>query len=126
MPEIIVKKDYKNRSWKDKHNPDFEKKKQSVIVNHDDNSQGTRTVRTSAGDIVFERGMAVLPNDGRAEDVYGELQQHAKHRDQFALVRGREGMKRDNTHPMRVTTIALPWKEYDERGRVIGDKNDAE
>ena len=101
---------YKNSTYKSRHNKELDAKKQSVIVNIEQKNK-IETVRTQAGDIVFDQGIAVLPDDTRADDVYHELKQHESHPDQFALIQHREGFRRDSLHPMRIVVPEMPWKK---------------
>ncbi len=101
---------YKNQTYKSKYNKDLDAKKQSVIVNIEQKEK-VQTVKTAAGDIVFDQGIAVLPDDTRADDVYGELKQHEQHPDQFALIKHREGFKRDPIHNYTFGQWPeAPWK----------------
>ena len=109
-----------NESHRSKKNPLLKEKKQAVLHNMDA-GDGIHVENTEAGMVVFDQGMAVLPNDGRANDIAAELKQRQRHRDQYAYVPNREGRKRDDVHAMRTTTIGLPWNEYDELGRIIRD-----
>ena len=60
---------------------------------------GNREVKTESGTLKFENGVAVLPNDTRAKDVYDELKaKHARHPNQFMLSEKRGTVNVDETH----------------------------
>ena len=112
MPSIQIKPDkpWKNSTYKSKYNKELDAKKQSVIVNIEQQSQ-IETVRTKGGDIVFDQGIAVLPNDTRADEVVSELRQTQKHPDQYALIKNREGFKRESGHNYHFGQLPeMPWK----------------
>ena len=74
----------------------------------------------------FEGGVAVLPDDTRAEDIAGELQaEHGIHpaHNQFGVVRHRESLKRDGIHHYKFGQWpGAPWHRYDELGKRIKEK----
>jgi len=125
---MIMDETWVNDSHRNPGNKLLNEKKQTIL--HDcDAGDGIHVEHTSAGTVVFDQGMAVLPNDSRANDIYGELMARkrdsngkAVHPHRYAYTPNREGMKRDNIHKMRVTTIGLPWNKYDEFGRKIEDE----
>lgn len=114
---------FKNRSHKSRHNPDFDKPKQSVIFDVQARGAVAKTYHTRAGDVRFEGGVAVLPDDTRAEDIAGELQAehgiHPTHK-QFGVVRHRDSQKRDGIHHYKFGNWpGVPYRRYDEFGRVV-------
>lgn len=120
MPTIHLEKPFRTHSHRDPNNPHIkEKKRQSVLI--DIQAPKRKTVITTAGTVTFERGMAVMPDDSRAEDILGELKKTEMHPDQYNLVKHREGMWRDREHPMRTTNPGMPWARYDDLGRRLED-----
>jgi hypothetical protein len=109
---------FRNKSHRSKANPLFEQKKQTLLQDLD-HAKGIHVENTKAGTVVFEDGLAVLPNDGRANEMWAELNGKRRHPHQYAYNPGREGMKRDPLHPNRITNPGMPWAEYDDRGRRI-------
>jgi len=110
-----------NESHRNPNSGVLNQKKQTII--HDcDAGDGIRVEYTEAGTVVFDNGTAVLPNDSRANDILGELKSRKfNHRDRYAFIKDREGMKRDNIHNFTFGTVELPWNKYDELGRKIED-----
>jgi hypothetical protein len=99
----------------------FKDKTQSVICDLNA-GDGIHTEYTEAGMVMFDQGTAVLPDDGRANEMVAELKSRkGNHRGRYAYTPHREGHKRSGLHSMRTTTIALPWHKYDELGRKIED-----
>ena len=100
-PKIEMPK--KSRSWVNEshRNPNakvLQEKKQSVICDLDA-GDGIHTEYTEAGVVVFDQGTAVLPDDSRANEMVAELKSRkGNHRDRYAYIRHREGMRRDPTH----------------------------
>ena len=114
-----IKKPWVNQRHNSPFNRELNKKKQAIIQNLTDNPDGIHIEETKAGTVVFDHGTAVLPNDGRANDIYWELRSREKHRAHYNLVTQREGFKRDPTHKYRIMNPALPWNTYDELGRKV-------
>jgi hypothetical protein len=111
-----------NESHRSTYNSQFKKKKQTVL-NNLMAGDGIKVEHTEAGTVVFDQGMAVLPNDGRADEIHKELESRQTHPGHYAVTKHREGMSRQDVdlHPMRALTISLPWNKYDELGRKIED-----
>ena len=111
-----------NESHRSSNNSEFKKKKQTVL-NNLDAGDGIKVEHTEAGTVVFDQGMAVLPNDGRADEIHKELESRQRHPDQYAVTKHRESMSRQDVdlHPMRSLTIGLPWNKYDKLGRKVED-----
>lgn len=109
-----------NESHRSPNNSEFKKKKQTIL-NNLNAGDGVKVEHTQAGTVVFDQGMAVLPDDGRADEIHKELESRQVHPHQYAVTKHREGMKRDDVdvHPMRALTIGLPWNKYDDLGRLI-------
>jgi len=60
---------------------------------------GNREVKTESGTLKFENGVAVLPDDTRAKDVYDELNaKHARHPNQYMLSEKRGTVNVDSIH----------------------------
>jgi hypothetical protein len=109
---------FRNKSHRNKHNPELHKKKQTLLQDLD-HGKGIHVENTNAGTVVFEDGLAVLPNDSRGNEMWAELDAKRRHPHQYAYVRDREGMMRDTTHPMRVVNPGMPWHKYDDLGRKV-------
>ena len=111
-PALNLKKHYQNKSHKSKNNPDLKKKKQSILFDVQQKAPLSH-YDTEAGTIVFEQGMAVLPDDTRADDAVAELQEkHGLHPDHFSHVSGREGVNTSRTHRYFQGSLPeMPWKK---------------
>jgi len=116
----------KTRSWVNEshRNPNakvLKQKKQSVLCDLDA-GDGIHKEYTEAGMVVFDQGTAVLPNDSRADDIAAELMSRkGSHRSRYSFTRDREGHKRNPLHKMQVGSIGLPWRTYDDLGRIVED-----
>lgn len=126
LPNIHIPKPFKNGSTKDRNNPLLQKEKhpkQAVLTNIQAGA-GTTYARTSHGNIRFDNGAAVLPDDGRADDIAGEIKEtYGRHPHHFRLTKGREGMQIDTVHNYKFGSHpAMPWARYDEFGRRLPDK----
>lgn len=126
MPNIHIPKPFKNGSTKDRNNPLLQKEKnpkQAVLYNVQAGA-GTTYAKTSQGNVRFDNGHAVLPDDGRAQDIAGEIKEkYGTHPGHFKLVQGREGMQIDTVHNYKFGSHpAMPWARYDEFGRRLPDK----
>jgi phosphoribosyl-ATP pyrophosphohydrolase len=108
---IKIPKPFKNKTYKSRHNKVLDKKKQSVIM--DIEAKGHKEVKTEAGNVVFDQGIAVLEDDSRADEIHAELQEkHQIHPDQYSYVRHREGMKRSEIHNYTFGQWPqMPWKK---------------
>src|SRR3990167_448378 len=112
------KKNYKNPSYRSGANPLWGKKKHSLIV--DAQGASNREIRTESGTLRFENGVAALPDDSRAKDIYDEIQRtEARHPNQYALVQDKQTVNTDSIHRMRIVSPGMPWHTYDEIGRKI-------
>ena len=115
------KKNYKNPSYRSGANPLWGKKKHSLIV--DAQGASNREIRTESGTLRFENGVAALPDDSRAKDIYDEIQRtEARHPNQYALVQDKQTVNTDEIHRYYFGSLpAMPWATYDELGRRIQD-----
>ena len=114
-------KNYTNPSYRRPDHPSFQQKRHSMIV--DAQGASNRVIETESGKLKFENGVAVLPDDSRAKDVYDELKaKHACHPNQFSLTQKRLTVNPDNTHRMRV---GWTRKFADSWERAFGDNNNA-
>lgn len=114
-------KNYTNPSYRRPDHPSFQEKRHSMIV--DAQGASNKEIRTESGTLKFENGVAVLPDDSRAKDVYDELKaKHARHPNQFSLTQKRLTVNPDNTHRMRV---GWTRKFADSWERAFGDNNNA-
>jgi hypothetical protein len=85
--------------------------KTSIIVSDVNDKERKRIVHTSAGDVVFEQGMAHLPNDARGNDIVAEYKSMALDPNQVAVAKNRPTRWRDSVHNYFFQVPALPWKE---------------
>ena len=97
MPNVNFKRDYRNESYKTSGNPNFRKKKHSLIIDSQGASEGA--IKTESGTLNFESGIAMLPDDSRAEDMHAEITaKYANHPGHFALVQDKPTANVDRTH----------------------------
>ena len=95
---ILSKKPWRNLSYKSRRNRELGQPRQTVILDMDD-QKSKRVVRTQAGDVLFDQGMAFLPDDSRGDDIASEIvERERRHPDQFAVVKHREGQRPDGIH----------------------------
>lgn len=88
---------YTNPSYRRPNHPSFGDKRHSMIV--DAQGASNKEIKTESGTLKFEHGVAVLPDDTRAKDVYDELNaKHARHPNQFMLSEKRGTVNVDETH----------------------------
>lgn len=104
-----------NQSLKDKTNRHFKDKKHSLL---NVSGIGNARIKTEAGDVQFEDGLAVLPNDGQADEIEAELRQHARHPAQVHRVE--RSRYNDNTiHRYKFGPPQGGWPQFDEDGRRV-------
>ena len=95
---INLKKPWINKSYKRSDNPDINRDPKHHMI-MDVQREMTGVVETESGNLVFDQGIATLPADSRAEDIYAELQEkHAIHPQHFALLKDRERHNDSRTH----------------------------
>lgn len=113
-----IKKPWRNQNHRSPFNRELNKSRQAILQDlvH---GEGIHVEHTKAGTVVFDNGMAVLPNDSRADEIHAELRTRERHPDHYALVKNREGRKRDALHRYRITNPGLPWNKYDQFGRKV-------
>lgn len=98
----MARKDYKNPSYKRPDHPSFKDKKHTLLI--DSQGASNKEIKTESGTLRFEDGVAVLPDDTRAKDIYDELQQskdpnvRALHPNQYALVENKPTVNPDPIH----------------------------
>ena len=112
MPAIHLRKPYRSPSILSRRNKLVkETKKQAVLVDIQRQADH-EVVPTKAGDVTFDHGVAVMPNDERAQDAYDELKESDPLLpDRYAIVRNREGMYRDDLHrTLWGQWPEMPWK----------------
>jgi len=115
VTKILATEKPVNQSLKDKTNRHFRNKQHSLL-----NVQGIgdARIKTEAGDIQFEDSMAVLPNDGQADEIEAELREYATHPDQvYRVVRSRYNDNRIHRYHFGPPTRG--WPEFDEDGKRI-------
>jgi hypothetical protein len=115
------KKNYTNPSYRSGANPLWGKKKHSLLI--DSQGASNKTIRTESGTLKFENGVAALPNDERAKDMYDEIQKtEALHPNQYSLVENKPVVNPDTIHRYTFGSHpAMPWATYDELGRRVKD-----
>jgi hypothetical protein len=93
----MAKEDYTNPSYKRSDHPSFKEKKHSLVI--DTQGASNREIHTESGTLRFEDGVAVLPDDTRAKDIYDEmLATQATHPDQYTLVEDKPTVNVDKIH----------------------------
>ena len=116
----MTQKEYKNKSYADPSHPSFKEKKHSLII--DSQGASNKEIHTESGTLRFDNGVAVLPDDSRAKDMYDEvLATEARHPNQYALVEDKPTVNVDLTHRMRIGTIEMPWATYNALGKRVFD-----
>lgn len=104
-----------NQSLKDKTNRHFKDREHSLL-----NVQGIGNARiqTEAGDIQFEDGLAVLPNDGQADEIEAELIANATHPAQVKRIE-RKRYNDDRIHRYHFGAPRGGWPQFNEEGKRI-------
>ena len=93
----MAKENYTNPSYKRSDHPSFQDKKHTLLI--DSQSASNREIKTESGTLKFEDGVAVLPNDERAKDIYDEIQAtEARHPNQYSLVENKPTVNVDKLH----------------------------
>jgi hypothetical protein len=105
-----------NQSLKDKNNRHFKDEKHSLL---NVSGIGNARIKTEAGDIQFEDGLAVLPNDGQADEIEAELRENALHPAQVHRVERSKYTHGDKVHNYHFGPPQCGWPEFDENGRRI-------
>ena len=111
-----IAKNYKNPSYKNAGHPSFEDKKHTLLI--DSQGASNREIQTESGTLRFEDGVAVLPDDSRAKDIYDEIQvTDAKHPQQYTLVEDKPTV---NADPIHRYTFGYSRKYSDNYERAFG------
>ncbi len=96
---FTTKKPWRSGSHKDPNNKLLTEKgnKYGVLLDFDGEGRPTFERKTSAGTVVFENGMAVVPDDQRGKDIAAELKQKSRYPEQIQYHPGHEAkmLKRD-------------------------------
>jgi hypothetical protein len=93
----MTQKEYTNPSYKRSDHPSFKEKKHTLLI--DTQGASNKDIHTESGTLRFEDGVAVLPDDTRAKDIYDEmLATQATHPDQYTLVEDKPTVNVDKTH----------------------------
>lgn len=125
MANVVLsdKKNYKNPSYRRSDHPSFRDKKHTLLI--DSQGASNREIPTESGTLKFENGVAVLPDDSRAKDMYDEIQRmEARHPNQYALVQDKPTVNTDTVHRYHFGSHpAMPWARYDELGRRVKDSD---
>ena len=81
----MTQETYKNPSYRRSDHPSFRDKRHTLLI--DSQGASNREIKTESGTLRFENGVAVLPHDSRARDIYDEIQvTEALHPNQYSLV----------------------------------------
>ena len=113
----MTQKDYTNPSYRKSNHPSFSEKKHTIVV--DAQGASNKTIATESGNLKFENGVAVLPNDERARDMGDELNGssdpngRALHPNQYALVENKPTVNVDPIHRYRFGFNRKFAEEYD-------------
>ena len=116
----MAKADYVNPSYKRSDHPSFQDKKHTLLI--DTQGASNKTIRTESGTLRFEDGVAVLPDDSRARDIYDEIQvTEALHPDQYTLVEDKPTVNVDELH-----RYTFGWNRSfgDAWDRIFGESKD--
>src|SRR3990167_8113432 len=128
MSNVILsdKKDYENPSYRSGTNPLWGKKKHSLLI--DSQGASNQEIQTESGTLKFENGVAALPDDSRAKDIYDEIQKtKALHPNQYALIEDKPTVNTDTVHRYYFGGHpAMPWAKYDYLGRRVYDEVEQE
>ena len=128
MANVVLsnKQNYVNPSYRSGANPLWGKKKHSLLI--DAQGASNKTIQTESGSLRFENGVAALPDDSRAKDIYDEIQKtQALHPNQYSLVQDKPTVNTDTVHRYFFGCMpAMPWHEYDELGRRVYDEIEQE
>ena len=123
----MSKTDYTNHSYKRSDHPSFQDKKHSLLI--DTQGASNKEIKTESGTLRFEDGVAVLPDDTRAKDIYDELQHspdpevRALHPNQYSLVEDKPTVNVDSMHRYHFGYNRRFSEAWD---RIFGNDNDQE
>ena len=93
----MAKEDYVNPSYRKSDHPSFREKKHTLLI--DNQGASNREIPTESGTLRFENGVAVLPDDSRAKDIYDEMvATEALHPNQYTLVEDKPTVNVDKIH----------------------------
>lgn len=117
MPNFhIPKTPWKSDSVKARGNKTVQAPK-SIILSDVNDKSPHRVVDTSAGQVVFEQGMAQLPDDARGRDIVDEYRDRIAldPRNGLAVATGRPTRWRDPVHNYFFGSMPeMPWKRDNE------------
>ena len=119
----MAKEDYVNPSYRKSDHPSFQDKKHTLLI--DNQGASNRDIRTESGTLRFENGVAVLPDDERARDIYDEITAtEALHPNQYTLVEDKPTVNIDLDHRYTFGWNRSFGNAWD---RIFGEsKNDSE
>ena len=90
-------KNYTNPSYRRSDHPSFGEKKHSLLI--DSQGASNKSIETESGTLRFENGVAVLPDDSRAKDIYDEMKvKHSLHPNQYSLTEDKPTVNADTVH----------------------------
>jgi len=93
----MTQKEYVNPSYRKSDHPSFRDKKHTLLI--DNQGASNRKIQTESGTLKFENGVAVLPDDTRAKDIYDEIvQEEAMHPNQYTIIEDKPTVSVDQIH----------------------------
>ena len=118
----MAKEDYTNPSYARSDHPSFQESKHSLLI--DNQGASNRSIPTESGTLKFENGVAVLPDDTRAKDIYDEIvATEALHPGQYTLVEDKPTVNVDKIHRY---TFGYNRKFAEAWDRVFGNSDNLE
>ena len=93
----MAQSEWVNPSYRRSDHPSFQDKKHTLLI--DNQGASNRDIRTESGILRFENGIAVLPDDERARDIYDEITvTEALHPNQYSLIEDKPTVNIDLDH----------------------------
>ena len=118
----MAKEDYTNPSYARSDHPSFQEKKHSLLI--DNQGASNRSIPTESGTLKFENGVAVLPDDTRAKDIYDEIvATEALHPGQYTLVEDKPTVNVSQEHRYH---FGYNRRFSDAWNRIFGNSVEAE
>jgi hypothetical protein len=118
----MTQKEYVNPSYRNAGHPSFKEKKHTLVI--DNQGASNKDIQTESGTLRFENGVAVLPDDSRAKDMYDEMMAtKALHPDHYTIVEDKPTVNIDQIHRYHFgysRRFASRWEE------IFGERQDTE
>jgi len=109
----MTQEEYVNPSYRKPDHPSFQDKKHTLLI--DNQGASNRDIHTESGTLRLENGVAVLPDDTRAKDIYDEIvSEKALHPGQYSLIEDKPTVNVDPIHRYRFgysRNFARRWDE---------------